>query len=92
MAAASFLAIDAHNATGEFKITINYDDVTLLIASVTVLNTSGVAQPVTVSSEDGSQKFTQTIADGTNMTVNVSAANIHMINTHRGPAPPIVIS
>jgi hypothetical protein len=92
MAAATFLAIDAHSATGEFKITITYDDVTLLMQSVSILNTSGVPQQVTVSNADGSLKFDTTIQDGVNRTDSISALGLHMILTHRGPAPPIVIS
>ena len=85
MADATFLAIDAHGTNGEFKITLHYDDVSLLITSADVLNTTGDTQHVTV----GTHPFD--VVDGTNETVPLSSFNQFMVIVRGSPHAPVLI-
>jgi hypothetical protein len=85
VATAVYGAISASNEVGTFSVSITYDTGTLRIQSATVINTTGQPQAITVSS------FTTSVAAGTNATVSLLAANIFMVNTPRGPRPPVFI-
>jgi hypothetical protein len=85
MADATFLAIDAHSTNGEFKITLHYDDGTLLITSADVLNSTGDTQQVTV----GTHPFA--VVDGTNVSLPLSSFSQFMVMARGKPHPPVFI-
>jgi len=85
MASATYVAIDAHSAIGEFKLSIDYDTGTLQILDASCFNTTGDVQHVTVNTR------TFDVPNGFNATVDLSAFNLSMVNGPRGPQPPLVI-
>jgi hypothetical protein len=85
MADATFPAIDAHGTVGEFKITLHYDDVSLLITSADVLNSTGDTQHVTV----GTHVFD--VVDATNINLPLSSFAMHMVIARGSPHPPVFI-
>lgn len=91
MADATYLAIDARSSIGEYKITLHYDSVSLLITSADILNTTGDPQPLEVTDPASGRSFKTTIANGTNTSQPLSTFNIHMIDGPRGPAPPYFV-
>ena len=85
MADTTFLALSASSSVGTFTVTLHYDSVSLLITSADVVNSTGDTQHVTV----GTHTFD--VVDGTNTSLPLSSFNQFMVNTPRGPRPPVFI-
>lgn len=77
---------------GHWSMTLDFDDVSLVIQDVNLLNTTGQAHVLTLSTPDGARTASRSVPDGTNLQVSVASRNILMISTPRGPRPPIVAS